>query len=384
MSLSLSPFKRSFVVGATALGLLAGSSSAAHAEAGRAFPGANGRISATIDYFGAMAGFYQPPGQPVNTLTPGRHQEPSPDGKKVAFGVDGANTGTYKSTVGVLDVATTKYYPISKTTNASFYDVHWSPDGKKLLYAYRVGNVSTIAYRDVTNLAAPRPEVIITTQSGNLVAQASWSHDGAKVVYTRQLVDAAGKYSAEVRLYALKDVITGVPSEEVIASEPSGLVGRVQYWGKKGLVAVDDTNRLVYTLLNQTGTVAQINLLDYRFTGFGWSWIKTTISTTATMPSISASAMWAPSGEKVVWVAKIASGGNKLVVATRNSSSGNFIPGFVSGSGDAESVAFSPDSSKLVYTSPVRKNIRWISAAGGASTVHYNGTGYDVAWGKSF
>ena len=383
--MSLTKLNKHLVAG-SAMAVALAISTGASADGTRTFAGTNGRVSVTVDFFSDKAAFYRP----VNDIsgwpaTPGRFQEPSQDGKKIVWATD-TNASAQKSAVGVTDVVAGTNYLINTVAGAAFSDVHWSPkptmpgmsQTPKLLYRYQVNGVSTIAYQEVDNLAAPKPPVVVAV--GRNLQSAVWNPNGTKILYTRSTLDVNDTYGGEVRLYTLRTALAA-PSEELIASESVGHIGRATYSGAN--------DRVVYTFLSQDLKSAAIRLLDYNLLR---GWLKSTVSTTATSPLIYATAMWSPDGNRVAWIANRANAsGHQLVVATRNSS-GVYVPAFVSGSGDASpestsssgSVAFSPDSKLLIYYSGRRKQVFTIPVGGGSATLRYTGAAHDLAWGVTF
>jgi Tol biopolymer transport system component len=136
-------------------------------------------------YFNPAKGKEGPPGMPrlhlvkpdgsasrALTAEPGFMGRFSPDGKKVAYLSFGKGTRKFCHHLSVVDVASGKSRRLTEELNAEHQGFCWSPDGRRLAYAWRrdeepKGDLETESFLVVVDADGQNAKVLLTAKFNN-------------------------------------------------------------------------------------------------------------------------------------------------------------------------------------------------------------------------
>jgi hypothetical protein len=153
-----------------------------------AFPGANGKIAASV-YLPPVADWeifsMNPDGSGLTNLTDSSSYDFQP-----AWSPDGAKIAFMRGTTGEIAVMNADGTDLQNLTNdpANDNDPAWSPDGTKIAFSSsRAGPPGQIYVMNSDGSAVTR-----LTQSGDYDIAPSWSPDGNRIAFTRESSSSSG------------------------------------------------------------------------------------------------------------------------------------------------------------------------------------------------
>jgi len=105
----------------------------------------------------------------------------SPDGRSVAYTIRRPDweTNSFDDQIWIADAASGESYQLTDKKGSSF-NVHWSPDGKRLAFLFFTPSGGTQIYL----ASPPSKEIVRLTQVNNGVNDFQWSNDGRSIAFT--------------------------------------------------------------------------------------------------------------------------------------------------------------------------------------------------------